>query len=97
MRISVTQLGVAAALIIAGSTSLAQSSASGSQFTHYPGFVKRHAVIEAATDKGLIVELIVRCPGQPGVLTYSKGDALFCGPDHRCSADLETAVRRLCR
>ena len=66
-------------------------------FTYYPAFTKRHAVVEAATDKGLIVEMIVRCPGGPGIVTFSKVEGLYCGPDHRCARSLQPVVQRLCR
>lgn len=66
-------------------------------FTVYPAFRGHKPVIEAATDKGLIVELIVRCRGGAGILTYSKVESLYCGPDNRCTGDLDQAIARLCR
>lgn len=68
-------------------------------FTAYPEFVEPGAVIEAWTDKGLIVEMIIKCPSGPpsGILTFSKTERLYCLPDHTCLADGHTAIRRFCR
>lgn len=66
------------------------------EFTFYPAFTERRAVVETIIDKGLVAELIVACPEGPGILTYSKVDKLYCGPDHTCGPDLNAAVRRLC-
>lgn len=66
------------------------------EFTFYPAFTSRNAVVETVIDKGLVAELIVACPEGPGIIVYSKTEKVFCGPDHTCVADLKTAVRRLC-
>jgi hypothetical protein len=66
-------------------------------FTLYPAFRGDRGAIEAATDKGLIVELIVRCEQGSGILTYSKVEDLYCGPKHRCTSSRKRAIERLCR
>lgn len=95
----VSILAVAIAILSGGLVLPADAAGSSptQPFTLYPAFVHRHAVVEAATDKGLVVELIVRCPGGAGILTYSKVERRYCGPDHQCAAVLDDAVRRLCQ
>jgi hypothetical protein len=85
------------ALLAATSSSQSVAATGSRPFTHYLGFINRRAIVEASTDKGLIVELIVRCPDGAGVLTYSKAERLFCTPNHRCDQTLKRAVDRLCR
>ncbi len=65
-------------------------------FSDYPAFLKRGGVIEAYTDKGPIVELIVRCPEGTGIMSYSKIERLYCSSKMRCSAALRTAVADTC-
>ena len=42
------------AILLCAGAAGARTQATG--FTYYPGFVQKRAVVEAATDKGLIVE-----------------------------------------
>lgn len=53
--------------------------------------------IEAVTDKGTILELIVRCPQGSAILSYSKIERIYCDPKLRCGPDLKTLIRRTCR
>lgn len=66
-------------------------------FRSYPLFAHGRSVIEAAHDKGLMIEFIVRCPGGSGILTFSKVERVYCLPDHHCEAALPAAVSRLCK
>ena len=66
-------------------------------FTLYPAFRGDKGAVEAATDKGLIVELIIRCPEASGILTYSKIEGLYCGPKWHCTPSQKRAIERLCR
>lgn len=66
-------------------------------FIEYPAFVKPGARVEAIVDRGLIKELIVRCPQGTGILSYSKVERTYCTPDWRCAPGLDRAIARLCR
>ncbi len=68
-----------------------------SSFTTYQAFVFPGATIEARIDKGLIVEMIVGCPSGAGIITYSKAEGIYCGPDFACSRSIEPVIERLCR
>lgn len=72
------------------------ATATTSIYSDYPGFVNPQAVVEAYTDKGPILELIVKCPGGTGIMSYSKIDRLYCSSKHNCYASLRTAVRDTC-
>ena len=75
-------------------------------FTIYPVFgdnvqpsqrvAETTAHIEAATDLGLIVELIVRCPQGTAIISYSKIEQLYCAPNQTCERDLVRVVARAC-
>lgn len=65
-------------------------------YSDYPAFLKKHGVIEAYTDRGPIVEMIVRCPVGTGIMSYSKIERLYCSSKHKCSAKLQTAVANTC-
>jgi hypothetical protein len=72
-----------------------------SEYLQYPAFGDRVPVpdgrrVEMAHDKGLIVELTVRCGAQVGIITYSKVDRAYCTPTHRCWSDLNRAVQQTC-
>lgn len=68
-----------------------------SLFSDYPAFLKKGGVIEAYTDRGPIVELIIRCPAGTGIMSYSKVERLYCSSKHNCSLTLRTAVEDTCR
>lgn len=65
-------------------------------FTEYPAFLRPNVVVEAFTDKGLMVELIVRCPVGTGILTYSKVERAYCSSRHACFGALPAAVDHTC-
>lgn len=49
------------------------------------------------SDNGLVVEFTVSCGDNGGMLTYSRGEGLFCGPQMQCSTSRRAAVASLCR
>ncbi len=65
-------------------------------FSDYPVFLKSAGVVEAYTDLGLIVEMIVKCPKGTGILSYSKIDKRFCSSKHACFRKLQPAVADTC-
>ena len=65
-------------------------------FSDYPAFLKTSGVIEAYTDRGPIVEMIVRCPVGTGILSYSKIEGLYCSSKHGCFRNLKPAVEQTC-
>lgn len=67
-----------------------------STFTVYPGQSAREPRIEAITDRGPIVELIVRCPTGTAIMSYSKLEGLYCTARHPCTSNLDTAIRNGC-
>ena len=64
--------------------------------TIYPGKAANMGQIEAVTDRGPILEMIVRCPTGAAIITYSKIEKVFCTPQIRCSADRNAVIRRSC-
>ena len=66
-------------------------------YSDYPAFVGRGGVVEAYTDRGPIVELIVRCPVGTGIMSYSKIERLYCSSKAHCSSTLKSAVADTCR
>jgi hypothetical protein len=66
-------------------------------YSDYPAFLKRAGVIEAYTDRGPIVELIVRCPAGTGIMSYSKIERVYCSSKHMCTEKLQPALDDTCR
>lgn len=64
--------------------------------TIYSGPNAPDARVEATTDRGPIIELIVRCPKGTAIISYSKMERLFCDPRLVCNADKEAVIRRTC-
>jgi hypothetical protein len=52
--------------------------------------------VETLIDKGPIIEMIVNCHPQSGIITYSKIERLYCSPKRGCSPAFETAYARTC-
>lgn len=75
----------------------AVTAAAAANFIYYPGFVHNRAGVEAIMDRGLTVEIIVRCHNGTGIISYSKGDRKYCTPDFRCFKRMRPAVNILCR
>ena len=65
-------------------------------FSDYPAFLKKGGVVEAYTDRGPIVEMIVRCPTGTGIISYSKVEQLFCSSKMHCFGRLQPAVAETC-
>lgn len=61
-----------------------------------PPAIERSPHVEAATDLGPIIEIIVRCPHGTAILTYSKVDKRYCTPKLRCGRSLAAIVARSC-
>ncbi len=66
-------------------------------FTVYSGPKAADTRIEAVTDRGPILELIVRCPQGTAIITYSKVERLYCDPRLVCDTTKEPVVTRSCR
>jgi hypothetical protein len=66
-----------------------------STFTIYPPPEGPRPRIEAITDRGPILEMIVHCRKGTGILSYSKIERLYCSP-RGCSRNRDTAIVRLC-
>ena len=65
-------------------------------YSDYPAFTKHGGSIEAYTDQGPIVEMIVRCKRGTGIISYSKIDHKYCSSKWRCSASREAAIANTC-
>ena len=88
-------------LLAASAFVLIATSAQAEGFRTYPGFVDRNGTVEMVHDKGLMLELHVRCDIRrgkvgAGIMTYSKVERLFCSSRHRCSRDPIRALRDTC-
>lgn len=66
-------------------------------FSDYPAFLGNRGLVEAYTDRGAVVEMIVRCPVGTGIMSYSKAENLYCSSKHNCSSVLRKAVEDTCR
>ena len=55
-----------------------------------------NSAVEAVVDRGPILELIVRCPVGTAIITYSRPEALYCGPSGVCGGNRDQAIRRAC-
>ena len=65
-------------------------------YSDYPGFLKHTGVIEAYTDRGPIVEMIVRCKAGVGIISYSKIDEKYCSSKMTCSTSRAKAIAETC-
>ncbi len=65
-------------------------------FSDYPAFLKHGGVIEAYTDRGPIIEMIVRCKTGTGIISYSKIDHKYCSSKMTCSTSRDTAIAQTC-
>lgn len=81
---------------------LAITGAEAANFSLYPGFTDRNALVEMTTDKGLVVEVVLRCERtasgkvKPGIMTYSKIEQLYCSSKNRCFRNPEDAFDDTC-
>ena len=76
---------------------VASSLALAAIYSDYPAFLNRSSAVEAYTDLGPIVEMIVRCPAGTGILSYSKVENLYCSSKHACFPKLQPAIADTCR
>ena len=89
-------------LIITAALLAGISSAAAQNFSLYPGFTDRDALVEMTTDKGLIVEVVLRCSRAPsgkissGIMTYSKIERLYCSSKNRCFKEAGRAFDDTC-
>ena len=67
-----------------------------STFTAYQAFVQPGATVETLIDKGLLVEMIIKCPDGAGIITFSKVDKRYCTPDFTCHRKIGPAIEQLC-
>ena len=75
-------------------------------FSAYPGLGDKAGVapravqlsprVEAASDRGPIIEMIVRCPTGTAIISYSKVEHLYCGPRLRCDRRIANVVAEAC-
>jgi len=65
-------------------------------FTIYTGPALPDQQIEAITDRGPILEMIVRCSRGTAIISYSKLEKLYCDPRLICSASRESVIERAC-
>ncbi len=77
-------------------------AAATGNFTTYPGFNHPEKIIEMTTDKGLVLEIVLRCgrkgDGQilSGVMSYSKVERLYCSSKNKCYTSAKKAVNETC-
>ncbi len=78
------------------------TTATAANFTLYPGFQDRDALVEMTTDKGLVIEVVLRCDRRDngeviaGIMTYSKIEKLFCSSKNRCFKTPDPAFEDTC-
>ena len=70
--------------------------ATNTPFIEYPAFVLDRPQIEAVTDKGPILEMIVRCKTGTAIISYSKIERVYCDPRLSCARDRNAIARRAC-
>ncbi len=52
--------------------------------------------VEASTDKGPILEIIVRCQSGTAIISYSKIDQKYCTPKLICGTSMAAIVAKSC-
>lgn len=88
-------LGLMSVLVLSNFTSY---PAFGDRITGLPGPTRPAlARVEAAVDKGPIIELIVRCPEGTGIISYSKLERVYCSSRAKCSPQIAAAVHDTCK
>lgn len=65
-------------------------------FIYYPEFVAPNSRIEAVTDLGPVLEVVVKCKNGTAIISFSKVERIFCTPKWKCFADMSTAVSKSC-
>lgn len=96
---TIGKLATIATVILAATTVTAASSG----LTTNPGSNQTANIIEIALDRGLILEIIVRCrrkrDGQTsiGIITYSRTEHLYCSSNNNCYPNPKKAVAETCK
>ena len=78
------------------------AAAATSNFITYPGFNHPANIIEMTTDKGLILEIVLRCGRgangeiSSGIMSYSKIERLYCSSRNNCYINAKKAVEETC-
>lgn len=67
-----------------------------SLFTTHPGTVRVNRGVEAVVDRGVIVEMIVRCQTGIAIISFSKIERRYCTPQFECFTNLDVTIRRSC-
>ena len=83
-------------LALLSTGALATSASARLPLTDYPAVVNPSARVEAVIERGLTQELIVKCDGGVTIVSYSKVEKLYCGPNARCHARLAVILARTC-
>lgn len=73
------------------------AAALATSFTYYPEFVSPGAKIEAVTDLGPILEVVVKCERGTAIMSFSKVERVFCTPKWTCHSDMNVAIARSCK
>ncbi len=74
------------------------AAAVSGNFTLYPGFLEPFRNVEAIVDRGLILEVVIRCDATAtGILSFSKPERLYCSSKNRCYRELAPAMADTCR
>lgn len=84
---------VAANLIVAGFVTYPSFGDTGITI---PRAAESNPRIEMTTDKGPIVEMLVRCPRGVSIISYSKIERVYCTPKLDCRRDLAAVVAKSC-
>lgn len=79
------------------STTFVAAAVLAGHFTHYAPPSNALPRVEAVTDRGPMLELIVRCPSGTAIMSYSKLERVYCGPKAGCVTERTAAMRRACR
>ena len=74
---------------------IAATAATG--YITYPEFIDSTANVEAVTDLGPVLEVVVKCKSGSAIMSYSKIERTFCTPKWTCYKDLDKAIARSCR
>lgn len=65
-------------------------------FTTHPGAARVDRAVEAIVDRGVIVEMIVRCQNGTAIMSYSKIERRYCTPQFECFSNIDVTIRRSC-
>ncbi len=77
------------------------TAASAKDFRTYPGFINPKAFVQMINDRGLTVEITLRCAAKgrkkvDGMMVYSKIEKVYCSSKWLCTKDAQTAADDTC-